>query len=612
MKALTGTQIKTDIEQMRGNLGVRNSKYIRNYNRYVNNGTLKDQITNIDTNPPPGWIYNAAQADTGPIPILNVLRSMIETIVSKLAQTKVRPFFNPVQGTWATRKACRAALQFFDLYFDNQELFAKGNLVRRDSLVFEDGLFWVNEDKGSVEHIRPWDYLFDRAEYHYGEMTRCAVRRETFPLGALVDAPWLNAHWKGELDRNRIQKVTLTYYYDLLGQKLTYLINDEIIADRSIDHQISPVVMSYYSVPIKGAFSTSLIDNQLTLQTFVDLIAERIELATELSPANVTLLPRGANLKRSAWTNEIGAVYEYVVQPFVNSAPVILTPPPISPEYLELLKYAIDLMYNLEGVSQLSAQSVKPPGINSGVALQTLGDIESDRFQTLQDEHISMYQRVTNVVMEVLPQHQTVLPPEIGRARVKWSDVKRQRELFSVQFAPVSALSKDPQTKMQQVEKLGAMFRMPPGQLMKYLGFPDLENFETRFTCVEDVIEAVIEHAVETGDYRYDLIIPSDELEQAVMREIYRLRAADEKPDVINRARQLYLTVRANAQEMQSAENPPAPVQITQGGEPPQATNQAPGVPQMPPGQPGSPVAPPAGGPPSPPASAPQMAAQGA
>ena len=591
-RELSAERVTTDLKQLEANLGVRESKYIRNYNRYVNNGTLKDQINNIDTNPPPGWIYNSAQADTGPIPILNVLRSMINTVVSKLAQTQVRPFFNPVQGTWETRKATRAALQFFDIYFDNQSIYEKGTDARRDSLVYEDGCLWVNEDKGSVEWLRPWSYFFDRAEYHYGEMTRCAVSRKTYPLRYLWDAEWLNKHWKSELDRNPIQKVKLTHYYDLLGQKLWYMINDEIVNDRPIGHTCSPVVMSFYERPLKGAFSTSLIDNQLTLQTFVDLLAERLELASELSPANLILLPEGSHIKRSSFTNEIGAAYEYKPQPFLQATPQVITPAPINPEFLDILRYVVELMYELEGVSMLSAQSAKPPGLNSGVALQTVQDIESSRFETLQQTHIRMYQEVTNTVMEVLPKNATVLPNALGRAKVKWSDVKRQRELFTVQFAPVSALSKDPQTKMEQVEKLGNMFRMPPGQLMKYLGFPDLENFETRFTCVEDVIESVIEKAVETGDFRYDLVIPSDELEQAVMREIYRLTSVDEKPEVIQRVRQFYLTVRQNANAMQNAENPPAQPQLTQGAEQPEqiaGPQEAP--PQAP--QPGPPQAPP-------------------
>ena len=561
-EALTTEQVRLDLGQLESNLGVRNAKYIRNYNRYVSNGTLKDQIDNIDTNPPQGFWYNSAQSDTGPIPLLNVLRSMIDTICSKLAQTRVRPFFNPVQGTWETRKACRAALQFFDLYFDNQHIFEKAIDARRDSLVFEDGCLWVNDDVGTIERIAPWQFLFDRAEMNYGKLTRCAVVRKSFPLGLLADAPWLDAHWKSEVKRNRIQKHKVTFYYDLVGGRKTYWVDDAYVGDKPIEFTCSPVVWTFYSRPIKGAFSTSLIDNQYTIQTLIDLIAERIELAVELSPANLILLPEGSHLKRSSFTNEIGAAYEYLPQPFLNAVPQVVTPAPINPEYLEILKYAVELAYNLEGVSQLSAQSVKPSGLDSGVALQTVQNVESERFETLLQEHIRFLMEVTSTAIDVFPPNADLLPRETGRAKVKWSDVKKQRELFSIQFAPASALSKDPQTKMQQVQQLIEMKVVPPEEAAEYLEFPDMERLQSSLTAVQDVIEHIVERAIEKGIYEYDSVVPGDLLEQAVLRELYRLDSIDEVPEVMDRIRELYKRVRNRNQEMQDAENPPAQPQM--------------------------------------------------
>ena len=593
--ALTQEQVKRDIGQLESNLGVRMTKYIRNYNRYMNNGSVKDQIDNIDTNPPQGYWWNTAYPDTGPIPMLNVLRSMVDTVCSKLAQMKVRPFFNPVNGNWRTRKICRGALQFFDLWFDNQHLFKKAILSRRDSLVFEVGTVWLNDDEGTAERIMPWDFLFDRAEFHYGQLTRVAVRRRTYPVGYLANADWLTAKWKAEIKRNRIQKVKLVYYYDLLGGKKSYWINDEFVAEKPIDFTCSPVVWTFYSDPIKGAFSVSLVDDQYTSQTLVDTIAERLELAVELTPANFTLLPEGSNLKRSMWSNETGAVYEYMPQPFVNAVPQVINPAPISPEYLEILKYVIESMYSLEGVSQLSATSVKPTGITSGVALETLQNVESERFEVLQDEHQNFLMRITETAIEVFPKNADILPKTVGRAVIKWKEVKEQRGLYSIQFAPVSALSKDPQTKMQQVEKLLSMKIIPPDEAPEYLEFPDTEKLMSNLTAVEDVLEHIVERAIEDGEFEYDLVVPGTMLEQWVLRELYRLDAADEDEDIVANCRQFLGVVQKNnaamAQTQAPPPQPPAPAQPPM--QPPQVQGPTGPLPME-----GAPIAP--GGPPAP------------
>jgi hypothetical protein len=57
------------------------------------------------------------------------------------------------------------------------------------------------------------------------------------------------------------------------------------------------------------------------------------------------------------------------------------TPPFISDQFIAERAYLIETAYQIAGVSELSAQSEKPGGLDSGKALETMENIESNRFE---------------------------------------------------------------------------------------------------------------------------------------------------------------------------------------------------------------------------------------
>ena len=120
----------SDIQVLRKHQSTREAKYRRNYNRYVNNGSRSENIWQQYGNPV-AYYFPSVNEDSGVIPILNLIKSVIGTMVSKISQIKVRPFFNPVVGRFKTRKICRNAQVFFD------EFFAREGIFRRLSLALD-------------------------------------------------------------------------------------------------------------------------------------------------------------------------------------------------------------------------------------------------------------------------------------------------------------------------------------------------------------------------------------------------------------------------------------------------------------------------------------------
>lgn len=547
---MTFDDIKRDIGWLQSNLSTRDTKYRRNFNRYCNNGRRSEDVWN-PYGQPLSFYFAMTEEDTGIIPVINIIKSAVDTHISKLSQTKVRPYFNTVNGSFRARKVVRNAQMFFDEMYNSQDVYKKGIEAARDAEVFEVGHLWINDETKAVERIRPWEFFYDRAEFQNNKLTRCFLWFRNYPLHYLEDKI------KGTMyaDRLRTLQDTCSYfiYYDLKNKRKYEIVNETLIKESKLTFDVCPVATLFYNPPIKGGYSTSLADDIYSLQTEVDMLSHRIHTAATLNPANTIFIPKGSDVKSSTFNNEIGNMYEFVPAPGVTQPVVISTPAPISPQYQQLLEYYEQKAYNLAGISQLSAQSKKPSGLNSGVALQTLEDVESERHNVILQNYIHFLMQVANICIEVAPETDLILPNRVGTARLTWKDVKEQRDNMSIQFAPSSALSKDPKTKMEQIEKMIAMRIIDQSLVATLMEIPDLERAYSLETASLDVCERIIERAIEEDKYDFYETANLQQLFNLVTFYINRLDANDEEPKTMERLVLLLKVVKEKMNQVNAA-----------------------------------------------------------
>lgn len=548
-------------------------KWRRSFNRYANNGRRIEDLRN-QYGMALGYYNFEEGEDTGTTPNLNVIRSVIDAHVSKITGVKVRPFLNPINGTFRTLKTCRAGMQFFDALFEEQDIYGKGIECERLADIFERGVLWLDDEELKFKRITPWEFLFDGSEYNFGHLTRCAIMQKGYPLVYLKDKLKAASKKEGvsdlaaQLEENSFLKGERTIYYDLLGKERWTFAAGKLIEQKKIEFDVAPAAILYLEKPIKGNQSVSMADLVYTIQMQVDSLCNKIHLAYELSPANVTWVMQGSEVKASLLTNEIGAVYPYKPVPGISGPPVIVAAPPaIDPSYLPMLQFWIQQGMERTGISQLSAEAKNPLGNSpSGVALQTVEDVESDRHNPALQAYIRFFMDAANVFIQVAPENADVLPKKMGRARITWKDIKKERESYSIQFSASSSLSKDPAKKMEQIEKLIAMKLINPSLAAHLLEFPDLESAYSINAASYDYSQRVIERAIEDEVYEFYEVTNLDQLFGEAVNTLLRLDANDEKPEVLKRLVHLIeivkgkmdaMTDRANAGAEQSPVKPP-------------------------------------------------------
>jgi hypothetical protein len=449
------------------------------------------------------------------------------------------------------------------------------------------GVLWYDDEARTVERVGPWEFYFDPGEFAAGKLTRCMLEKQQFPLIALesVLKKDKESSYMQAMENTPNAICTYKIYYDLMNKMRYKYIGSTLIEEAKIEYDQPPFVWIYYNDPVKGVFSDSMIDVVYRIQKMIDDITYKITAAIELSPANTTYVPKGSDIKTSVLaSSKTGDIFEYNLPSTGGSPVIVATPPVMDGQWIQLLELFEQKAYNLLGVSQLSAQAKKPSGLNSGVALQTMEDVESERHNVLVNNFIHFQKDIAERMIDIFPDDEDILPRRSGRSNIKWRDVRKERDLFNIQTSSGSSLSKDPKVKMEQIEKLISMKIIAPELASTLLEFPDLEGAYSISTASYDCNEKIIERALEdgpdkeTGQYHFYEVTNIQQLYAQTVNMLLRLDANDEKTETLENLVGLLNQVKGMIDEIQAAVAPPPPEM------------PAPGPPPMPP-PPGMPPA---------------------
>jgi hypothetical protein len=564
MRKVTDKDITNAVSSLKVFGGKKRGKYYRNYRRY--NYTPFADLENIRDPSVVGYYEQPAEIeeDTTQTPQINIIKSCIDTLTSKIAQSKVRPFFNTQNGTFKDIQTVKQAQAFFDLYYDLQNVNKKVSEAFRDSCIFEKGAIYIDPVTKEIIKALPWQIYLRPAEVTYNKITRVYYERKDYPT-TLLDEALVK---KAKIENNDYCNYGI--YYDTYNHIKAELIDGVVINTEVYTPSKVPFVFLHYCSPIVGDTSQSIVDMLNSIQLEIDNLMMKIKDASQLNPALTFCVPKGSSVKISQLNNRVGQILEYNATPNMTGSPVtVATPAFIDGQYMQLVEELKQSAYELVGISQLSAMSTKPTGLNSGVALSTMENIESDRFETQLNQVIRAYVDIAKTCIEVFPEEDTILPEDNQRLSIKWKDIVEESNKMVVQFSAADSLSKDPSTKLQQLQMLAQTGIIPQTRIAQFMELPDIQSgyslsnnaINAVLTCINDCIEKDI---FDVPDY-----IPFLMLKEEIINTQLSLKAAasaenDNKAD-IDKLTKLYERVESKEADWQADTNLEGQEQAIQG-----------------------------------------------
>lgn len=491
--------------------------------------------------------YNAGNAENTSMIQENVIRSCIDTLGSKIASQKVTPFFNTVNGTFREIQVVKAAQQFFDILYD--ELNVNKVVVQAfvDSCITDRGIIYVNKDNKNIERIQPWQFFFDPREYAYGQLTHCAFKKTDYPASLLTE-------------KTDLQTVTLHEYWSIKEHiHATYIEELNKVSFDKWDANILPFAILRWSNPVKASSSTCVVDLLFGIQKQINYLLSQIKDASKSSFGIKYIVPTDSDVKINRLNNSNGEVIEYTPQMTPNG---VMPVQPITPAFMDgqwftaLQQFKQDA-YEMVGISQLSAMSQKPSGLNTGVGLQTMEDIESDRFETQLNSVIRVYVDIAKICMEVFDPLEEVLPSSIYRGHITWKDITEARNLMSIQFSSLDKISKDPVVKQQIISQWVNSGYISRAHAMQLMEVPDDTRGYSLMNNSLNAVMSVIDDCVEKDIYDVPIYIDTALLKEEITSTLLSLKAAqnpENEVDIEKLQRLMYNVEAMNKNAMTSAE----------------------------------------------------------
>ena len=480
-----------NIQRLESFYGAYKSKALRNLRLYTYSSTVTLDLSESEV---VGYYQKGTfniEDDTTSAIQENIIGSCIETLCSKIASQKVRPFFNTVNGTFREMQVARQAQIFFDMLYEENNVNNVITNAFKNACIFDKGIVKISDD--GISNRLPWNVFLDPREVSYNQITCVAEKLPKTP-GRLLEM-------KYGIKADRNLDYTVYEYYDVLEHvKAIYVVELDKVKTTTYSPDIIPFLMIHYSDPIKGNTSQSVVDQLYGIQMQIDELLAVMKDSIAMNPGMTLLVPRSSNIKTSMLSNRTGQIVQYDPIPGQSANPVTYaTNDIISAQFVQLLDKLKNDAYEIVGISQLSATSQKPEGLNSGVALSTMEDIESDRFETQLNNVIRLYVDIAKACLDIFPPEANILPDDLNRANIKWADIVEARNNMKVQFSAAQSLSKDPSEKLKQLTALAQAGVIPESHIATLMELPDLQSGYNLANAAFDAVYTFIEGVIDSG-----------------------------------------------------------------------------------------------------------------
>lgn len=445
----------------------------------------------------------------------NVIRSTTNTLTAKVIKNRPSPYFLPVDADSKLRKRVQYLNRFSVGLLRKHAYYRKRHIQVRDAGLFGTGHLLVARDRRriSIENLLPWEVNVDPSEARYNDPRTLylirfldkGVLKMRYPKHAddIESAPVLDEAFQPVSDvfamSNRctvVEAIHLPSGPGALDGRRTVCLLDATLSDKRYDRPDFPISRLVKDPSISGWWGLGMGDELSGFQDRISMMDERLEYAHRTVGGQFWLVPEGSQMLDADFTDDIGVTIRHTP----GLPPVAVNPEPVNEQTYDYFRQLIVDPYSFSGVSTMSAQSQKPAGVTAALALQTLDDIETDRFIGFQRDDEECVLDTTRLalheVREVARRYGDFEVLSAGRGageKILWKrDVDLEEDSYVAQEWAISLLPKTPAAKLQRLLELGANGYFDKPTVLRYMELPDTTQEEALMLSPRDVCDAQI------------------------------------------------------------------------------------------------------------------------
>lgn len=452
---------------------------------------------------------------------LNVIQSMVDTAVSKITKNKPKPYFLTDDGDFSLKRKAEKLTKFAEGQFYSTKLYEVMPRIFSDACIFGTGALKIYRDKAKIKIERVFidEILVDDNEAIYGQPRQIHQRKwvnkdvlaAAYPkfkgaIEACVDMnnPAIEATCRSGDMLLVVESWHLRSSEDSKDGRHVICINNETLCSEDYDKDYFPFVFSRWSERPLGFWGQGIAEQLTGIQLEMNKLLRTIQVSMHLVSVPKLLIEASSKILSTHLNNKIGGIIKYA-----GTKPDFSALGTVPAELFTQLDRLYTRSFEVIGLSQLSAQSQKPSGLNSGKAMRTYNEIETERFmacakryeQTFLDACEIMIDYAKDIAEET-NNYEVRVPGSDFLKTIKWEDVSMENDQYMMQIFPTSALSSTPSARLAEVQELMQAGLVSKEDGMKLLDFPDLKSYYNMTNSGVEDIERQIELMVDKMEYQ--------------------------------------------------------------------------------------------------------------
>lgn len=462
-------------------------------------------------------------------PTFNIIQACTDTLVSRLSQNEPAPKFLTDGADYRQRHLAQELNHFILGEFYQTDAYAKGAKCLRDCIVTGTGALKVyrgDNDKVCVDRVMTTDLFVDDNDSLNGDP-------QTLIQMKLVDRDRLIANNPDKKSTEIIASTPQSYPDNAVdsgrtladqvlvaeGWKLasgpdkeapgympgrhTIATMGGVILDEPYHKTEFPFVFMNYSDPFLGYWGQGLATQLFGTQLSINRIMYTISRAISLVGVPRVFIEQSSKVVKAHNNNEVGVLVTYS-----GTKPSYEVAPCNAPELYEERDKLIEYGFRQCGVSNMQATGQKPQGLDSGEAIRSADDINSDRFAALSKKYetvfVDLAYLITDAAMDIAKEtgkYQTVYPNKDGTKEINLPQMGFLKDPFVIKCFTESSLPRTPAGRIATVTEMVQAGMLTVKEGRRLMKAPDLEENEKLDNASEERIFQILDNIVEDGKY---------------------------------------------------------------------------------------------------------------
>lgn len=498
--------------------------------------------------------YNSKKSDSriG----LNVIRQACDTATSRIAKSKPRPQFLTENGDYSLKLEAKKLQRYVDGNFYKNKMYQLGQRVFRDATIVGKGLIKFYSDGKSIctERVFVNEIIVDQTECMNTDPSIIYQRK-------LVNKRILKGLYKKKtklIETSPTIKNDVAFYanltnmievieawklpsYEGAGDGIHIIaVENGCLFKEEWDVDWFPFEDFNWSDRVFGWYASGISEELRGIQLEINKTLVTIQRAMHLGSVPKIFMSASSKIVKSHLNNEIGGIITYT-----GEKPTYDQLMAVPPVLFTQLQNLYDKAFQVVGLSQMSVAGTKPAGLESGKALRTFNDIETERFSIVAQNYDQFFVNIANKLIlmtereckkgtkdfQVTSFNSRFIEP------IKWSEINIKRNQYILKAFPTNFLSATPEGKFADIKDLIGIGLLDQRQAQALLDYPDLESVMEYKNAQFDDIHAVLENIVDKGIYEppmpYQALTYGRELFQQVYVKLKNQKLEPEKLEML-------------------------------------------------------------------------------